>query len=812
MKKITAIILVLVMIFSLAACGKKTDKPAGQQPAAAAAAEEKPEYTYLTEVTEIKTGDGISFSVDAFDDTGFYSSSYVKIGENIPEGAVPEYEGQYDVYGYKLYHIGFDGKVNELENYTDIDFNAENADGVDTSISRLLINPDGTLTALGQVSVSYYSGPADVEQYSDEWYRYYNYESHYFVRTMDNTGKELSLSYLDFDDTESWLDMYSVYIGDDGTIYIPVANQLYMFAADGSVKGVIDVDNAPDTYVEGICKLSDGSLGVMTYSWVGETGTNTLGIVDLENCNVKEKIKLDFWPGNVKPGDANYDFYYSEGSYLYGYSAKTNTRTKILSWIDCDVNGSNVIGYKFDDDGNGKVISTITGSNWETLGIEVASLTKVPYEQVPQKTVLTLAALYSNYRTTEAVLKFNRASKDCRITIKDYSQYNTDENYNLGQEKLLTEIMSGSVPDLIDCTSMPVSSLAAKDYFEDLYPFLNADNELKDAVMPNVLKGLENNGKLIAVTDGFYIQTLVGSEDIVGDGSSWTYNDFNNSLAYLREVADPDAFALSEYTTSGDLLINCLSLDIDRYINWETGETHFDSREFVDLLNFCSQFPREFDWDNYEWEENSDDYSRLMQGSQMLVSYYFSNFNDFATISTILKDKPSFVGYPSSDGTGNGTFLGINNKVSMMSACKDKDAAWQFLRYFFTKDGESTGDGCFPANKNLFNEMLKKAKEQEYQKDANGNFILDENGNKIPVYTPSWIVGTQDMKIGALTDAQAEMALELINSCTRTNDYDYSMTDMITEETNRFFLGGATAEQTAKALQSKMNIYINEKR
>ena len=65
--------------------------------------------------------------------------------------------------------------------------------------------------------------------------------------------------------------------------------------------------------------------------------------------------------------------------------------------------------------------------------------------------------------------------------MRDYSEYNTDDDYNAGIQKLNTEMLSGKLPDMIDINtySMPVEQYAAKGFLTDLYELIDADPELR---------------------------------------------------------------------------------------------------------------------------------------------------------------------------------------------------------------------------------------------------------------------------------------------------------------------------------------------
>jgi ABC-type glycerol-3-phosphate transport system substrate-binding protein len=73
-----------------------------------------------------------------------------------------------------------------------------------------------------------------------------------------------------------------------------------------------------------------------------------------------------------------------------------------------------------------------------------------------------------------------------------------------------------------------------------------------------------------------------------------------------------------------------------------------------------------------------------------------------------------------------GNVLNLTNNYGMSSSCKNKEAAWQFLRGLLTMDSQRFYG--LPTNKNLFEQKMKAAMTPEYEEDENGNIRLDENG------------------------------------------------------------------------------------
>ena len=148
----------------------------------------------------------------------------------------------------------------------------------------------------------------------------------------------------------------------------------------------------------------------------------------------------------------------------------------------------------------------------------------------------------------------------------------------------------------------------------------------------------------------------------------------------------------------------------------------------------------------------------------------------------------------------------------MSSACKDKDAAWEFLRTVVGEDFQSNMGGL-PVNIAAFNKKLEEAMTPEYQKDADGNYLLDENGERIEVSRGG--IGFADgttYDIYAMTQEQADKLMELINTTERAAEYNSSIFDIVQEQAQAFFAGQKSAEEVARLVQSKANIYVNEQR
>ena len=62
----------------------------------------------------------------------------------------------------------------------------------------------------------------------------------------------------------------------------------------------------------------------------------------------------------------------------------------------------------------------------------------------------------------------------------------------------------------------------------------------------------------------------------------------------------------------------------------------------------------------------------------------------------------------------------------MSAKCSDKEAAWAFLRTVLSESYQKNIWGL-PINRHAFDVKLKEIMEPQYEKDADGNILLDED-------------------------------------------------------------------------------------
>ena len=801
MKRLLCLLLVLLLCVSMAACAPEEKKSESAQPAS--------RLNYVSAFTDLIRGSREYITVRGYENGRvFYSQSEI-VGDNTPAGVIPDFEGQYSIYETFLYSIGEDGVPRRVEHYKSIDAPANDLGYRNFSSGSELLGicftPEGFVTA--ESSYAFWTeGEEDPETggFPEE-----GFEQQYCLRSFDAEGTELTCAALTVPD-EIWIEFEGMQLDGSGNVLFPAGDRLLAFGLDGQQAYSVELDSDSGRLI----RLPDSRLAV-----IGRKGGYQFSVLDGETGTLTGTVPIAFGPENAVTGGGAYDICYTDGDYFYGWKYESADPEhpaepeRLFSWISQDVSSSTVQVVDVAEDG--AVTGVITRFDEQTSATDLSLVTVSPTTDsaAAQKQVLRLGALYSDYKLQEMIIDFNRRSPDYRIELVDYGVFGSNQDGTSGGETMLnTELVSGGGPDILCLADLNYQKLASKGLLEDLYPYIDADPDLDRAdFFPNVLQVLEEDGKLCATASGFFIISAVGAASVVGDEPGWTYEEFNEALASMPEGCT----AFDSYTTRDDILTTCLALDMADFVDWESGSVHFDSPAFLELLAFAKSFPSELDWENPEFADDTDVGERLSQGRQMLAETGSSGLEDvfYSTYSQYLGGEITYIGYPSSHGSGNMFSFEEEPAYAINSNSTHKDAAWQFLRTFFTADYQ-TRLVCLPTRVDVFEAKAADAVTVKYRKNDEGKYELDANGEKIPL--ARYLLWNNETnrpeEVYAASEEQVEKARQLVLTTTKAANYNADIISIVEEQAAPYFAGQKSAEEVARLVQSKANIYVNEQR
>lgn len=685
---------------------------------------------------------------------------------------------------------------------------------------------DGTLWLSASAYGYSFDLPEDFDKEKDEYWNYdvkSEMQEEYQIQ-LDSTGTEITrITTTDLREKSGVESFYSdgTVFGADGNVYIATEGKVVVMDSSMNILFTLEDESL---WGGNLITLSDGRLAVMVSvsDTLNETYTRQLKTIDTAGKDWGEVIELPSRAYDLYSGGGEYLFYYQIGETLYGYKAEAaegeEREVRLLNWMEADLPVDDLSFFTFLEDGRLVVMARAWGGRLDGSSENLAVLTPTDRSELPEKTYLTYATMYLGQEERNEIISFNRANQNYRIEVKDYSEFNTDEDYSAGTKKLNTEILAGQIPDIINTSSLPVRQYGAKGILEDLWPYIENDAEIggRAGLMERPFTAAEQDGKLYYIFSTFGIQTLAGAASVVGERNSWTLADMQEALAKMPEGCS----LLSQYNTKSGMLNAVVNMNLDHFVNWDTGECGFDSQEFKDMLAFCNSFPAEYDYKANSGEDYDDEPTRVADGRQMLMSESITNFKDIQMHKAIFGGAVSYVGYPREDGSVGSTFYAYSG-LAMSAACKDKEGAWSFMRqtilpkYAGTEDydgGWGMGGGFF-SNKKDFEWMVEQSMTPSgYETDENGERVLDEDGNPIETSNSGWSWGSVSVDIMSTKQDEYDQIMDLYNKVERMGSSDESITEIVSDVSGGYFAGDRTLDDTAAQIQNRVKLYVDESR
>lgn len=838
-KRIFALLLAALMIVGLfAGCSKDNTKDPGKtDPGNSLIDQTKPsqttaKYAYKADYLDLTMPDGVQYlNQICAAGTTLYASVGIQ-GEEIVN-TDPTTGETWSYYNTRLSMLTIDPDTGTCTELTNLDL-PQVPEGAEGSVDcyNMIGSDDGTLWMLVNVYATQYELPDDFDPNTDSKWNYPStdingsYLMH--IAADGSTIASLDLSDTNNEDNEDGMsgNLSSFAVDAAGNLYVSDYNNIYVLDAEGNVQFKLDGSQ----YNGSLYRLNAQQVGVMWYNYTDDVNAadengQYFVPIDLETKDWGEKVKLPSNVWSIFPGDDAYDFYYAYNNNIYGYAAKTDTKEKLVDWLACDVDTNNMSGYAMLSDS--RVAALMQDWNTDPTTYQLIVLHRVDASEIKEKKVLTLACMYLDWNLRSMIVEYNKTNDEYRINVVDYSEYATDDDYNAGVTKLTTEIISGSVPDIFLTSNLPIDKYAAKGVIADLNTFMDGGNGLsRDYFVPQVMSALEKDGKLYELPTSFSVQTAYALSSIASQYDTWNVAAVQDAMTQLQEGAT----VFSNGWTKNTALSNCLSRNLSAFVDWTTGKCEFDSEAFQQLLAFCNSFPAETSdgdgaiayassadiaVDDAMWDSDA---TRITNGKQLMSTIGMYSFDSYIWNVYAIRDKITFTGYPTEDGSGSSFELQMPMAIS--SVTKYPDAAWDFVCSIIKKMNtidENNYYYGFPISQAAFDAEMTDIMTEQYQLDENGEQV-DWDGDGEPDKAIRGSYETMEngetvyKDVYALTQEDIDQILGVINSTRSVYDYDQEILDIITDEVAAYFAGDKDVQTTASMIQSRVNLYVQEQR
>ena len=381
------------------------------------------------------------------------------------------------------------------------------------------------------------------------------------------------------------------------------------------------------------------------------------------------------------------------------------------------------------------------------------------------KQVLTLAVAADCpvwYEFTQLFENFNLSQQEYQI---DYTIY-SDSPYGDAEpmDVLRTKIMAGQSPDLFafysDGNQAP--PLAPRAVCADLRELL--PDVTDDSLLPGLFDLLTQDGALYELPLTVRVDTLIMPSNLI-DSPGVTLED----LEIAREKMPSGWVPVDSWNTPENLFGLTAAFCIGRFTDRENGTCNFETQEFINILDWCRNW-------------GGDGSTPEAPEKTLMKLGWISSLSWLASRGDIAKTwfdgaGYTYAGYPV--GSGGSAYL-VLASLGVSTSCQNRAGAKAFLAYCFSGKQESG----LPANRKALREELAQYK----------------LGNRTNWY------GEPE----TISEADEEKFMELLGSVTVLEGMDKSLEDILSEEANAYFAGAATAEQTARTIQSRASLYLQE--
>lgn len=605
----------------------------------------------------------------------------------------------------------------------------------------------------------------------------------------------------------------------EGNGYTSVNNDIMVTDSSGKYLYTVKLEGEASsgnsgTNINGVICGKDGTVYVQLYKWSNVddnyTSSYSAKVLDAATGKLSDteyEMTVGYYGGRGNGTSSDYDFISSDNTSLFGYNVASAEKTPIIDWVKSGIDTTAQESVIVTPDGrvvysaHDYKVSEGGGYSYSSNDLILHILTKIDPSTVPDKQLISVYCMWLNYDLKRAITSFNKESDKYQIEVTSYEDQNSNVSYDEMIKRLNNDLVAGKIPDILLVDSnIPFESYVSKGLIADLNGFFEKDETIKrEDYLENVLEAFSMDGKLYRIAPSFNIQTLAAKKSIVGDKTSWTVDEF-------LEVAknNPDAKMFGDEMTNSNFLNQMIMMNIGSYINYETGECHFDSDSFKKLLEYAKDnFPTEINYDelysddNY-WQEREMAYR---ENKAILRSEYIYNLRTLKYDEVgYMGEETTFIGVPSDNGCGSTIYP--NTTLAVMAKAKNPDGAWEFIKTLLSDEAQSSNmNSGLPLKLSAYDKLKEKAKEKPYWEN--------EKGEK-EYYDDNVWVGEQQFVCEPNTDEDNEKIMNFIKSVTNVRSYDSDLFKIIDEETQAYFSGQKSVDEITDLIQNRVSTYVNE--
>lgn len=362
----------------------------------------------------------------------------------------------------------------------------------------------------------------------------------------------------------------------------------------------------------------------------------------------------------------------------------------------------------------------------------------------------------------------------------------TKEDLEAYKTRVMADIMNGESPDMLLVDYETMRNLSEKGWTADLRDFCS--EETLQEILPGVLEAGTIDGRLVGIAPAIYLSCMFTKKSM-WDQDTWTSADF---VQLMKEHPDSCVIHMTSdrdgRTERSQIFFNLIGYDIDHceFIDWENGKCHFDSDSFVELLKCVAS--------RTEKEVVSKEIKDLLDSGECIAldQDFILNFDKYVMYMDLLGEDYNVIGYPSKESSSNylscwSGYLVVNKNTT------NKEAVSAYIELLLSEKEQTKQNGWGIRKNPLNSNRLIKADWEpntwEYKKN-DGSLLAIKSSNDVTKYL-------QDFN-------------EMVEKSRLPGNTHSAVADIMDQEVAIFFEGIRSAEETAKVIQNRVQLYLDE--
>ena len=487
----------------------------------------------------------------------------------------------------------------------------------------------------------------------------------------------------------------------------------------------------------------------------------------------------------VMPGDAAHPILCCDAGAMYSMDPQSGEAAVFLRLSDSDLPEYGICDAVLCSDG------TMFGIMQERGSSALLHLTRRTQEELAAMQIISAAAFNLDDATRSLIQRYNRQSDRVHIAVQDFLTHApSDADYETHYQECSDafdrfehDMISGIVPDLFFVRNADYEALSNKGLFEDWLPWMEQDPEFhREDYFTALLDSLCVSGRQERLCFSGDPSTLCMKAEYLPEG-------FDGSVqAKLSLYENPPAgMTLFPDSYPKSQVFGLLTQDMDCYIDRDAGTCSFDSPEFIRILKICNQAP-----DRPSARDSSRDYvddKALLRYSPMGCVRSWQTQQLYMGTDEIA--LPGFV-----MAGGNGAVWMPSNPFAVNRNSLYKEEIWDFIKFGLREDNQirmqETADWTVP----VLRSAAKQQIEAQLHPDTTWQQTLQIGSDEVAFPDPDPMLGEQIM--------------EWLDGISAGGMWTPAVVVILQEESERYFAGDCTAEECARAIESRVTLYLSE--